>query len=64
MSNAPTLRETPNGWLALSPEADDVHIGVPGLTEEEARANYAERRTYWLELRSRPIVAALADDGG
>jgi hypothetical protein len=58
----PELRRTPSGWLALSPSDDPIRIGVVGDTEAEARANYVKRRSYWEELRLRPLPESCRPD--
>ncbi len=47
------------GWLALTPRAAPVRLGAVGLTEEAARANFAQMIERWAALRDAERLGAL-----
>jgi hypothetical protein len=46
--DAPDLRETPGGWLAVA--VDSPRVAVVGDTRDEALAKFQTERAEWREL--------------
>lgn len=52
-ADVPVLRETPGGWLAVSP-GDFPRIGVMAPTSAEAETEYRTLRQTWRRWRDLP----------
>jgi hypothetical protein len=50
----PVLRQTPNGWLAISETLAPLRIAVVGGTEQEAREAFSTSIEAWAQLREGP----------
>ncbi len=57
--DAPDLRETPGGWLAVA--VDSPRIAVVARTKEEALAKFQAERAEWRELMARAACADVDD---
>jgi len=46
--DAPDLKETPGGWLAVA--VDSPRVAVVGRTKDDALANFHTERAIWRQL--------------
>lgn len=53
-TDAPIIRKTPTGWLAVAEPGDHPCIGVQGTTEAEAIERFRTSRQAWRALRELP----------
>lgn len=56
----PVIRETPRGWLAVSPADSPLGIGVVGGTPDDALKEFQKAKEAWAVLRDQadPVEAA------
>ena len=59
--DAPDLKETPGGWLAVA--VDSPRVAVIGGTRDEALANFQAERAIWRELIAQGAQETAADAG-
>jgi hypothetical protein len=51
---APEIRETPSGWIAISPPGEHPRIAVIGASRDDAARRYDTSSKEWLRLRALP----------
>jgi hypothetical protein len=57
--DAPDLKETPGGWLAVA--VDSPRIAVVAATRDDALAKFRERRAFWRQLIAQNAQENLGD---
>lgn len=50
----PVVRRSRSGWQAATPRDHPYRIAVSAVSEDEARARFAEALAAWAELRDLP----------
>lgn len=60
-TDAPDLRETPGGWLAVA--VDSPKIAVVGRTRDEAIAKFQTERAEWRDLIAQAQQERTTDAG-